>query len=133
MSRQGPNYHDDPRLEAGEQPDFIPKTEADRRRARLGSDMARTALGLDEENSLESKVDFISDESLRIQKLITNSDLQNPQIKSRLNFMIDAGAQRGAITADEASGLRHYLEHAEGFTDNLGRERDTKELRSKDS
>jgi hypothetical protein len=117
MTRQGPNYHDDPRNDADNTTKYIVRNEGDTRRARLGSDMARVGLGLPEEYSLESKIVFASEESKRIAKFIENSDLQDPRIKNHLLLMIDAALQSGAITTDESAGLHHYIEHAEGFSD----------------
>lgn len=129
MTRQGPNYQDDPRLETDTAEPTPVITELDRRTNRRGADMARVAMGKPEQYSLDSKIEFESAEAQRIARLAGKSDLSSPQIKARIVFMIEAAERRGAdvLSADEAAGLRHYLDNAEGFDDNLGRDLDFRE------
>ena len=130
MTRQGPNYHDDPRFETDFGDSHIPITELQRRINKNGIDLARAAINLESHYQVEEKVPFISPEAKRLEGLIEKSDIKDPRIRERIRLMIDAAEQRGAITADEAAGLRHYLEHAEGFDDSLGRKRDFREAQA---
>jgi hypothetical protein len=126
-----PDASDDPILEVGGYVEDLPQnTEANRRSARRGADLARTAIGAAVKNPIESKVEFLSDDAKKISGLITNSDLDAPQVKARIRSMIDMALQKNEITTQEANGLAHYLDHAEGLSDDLGRTPDVFELQA---
>jgi hypothetical protein len=133
MPKQGPNFSDDPRLETVDPSKKLPKAdEMDRRNNRYGIDLLRTQQGLKPKYSIESKVPFVYSEAQRIQSLIKNSDLGKPYVKLLITNIINNAFTSGVITEDESKGLLHYLEHAEGFSDERARDPDWQEIQAGD-
>lgn len=129
MTRQSPDFHDNPRRETQSEADEQQRVlgEAERRTVRRGTDMARLAIGLEPIHTPEESSPFLGEESKRLASLIDKSDISSPVIKNRILFMIEAARQREAITAEEAAGLKDFLEHAEGFSDAPKSDRDIRE------
>lgn len=129
MTRQGPDFHDNPRRETQSEADEQQRVlnEAEKRTLRRGTDMARVAIGKPEVFGIDEKLAFVSDEAQRLERLITNSDIKNPNVRSRIVFMMGAALDRAAISEDEAKGLAHYLENTDGFSDESTRPKDVRE------
>lgn len=133
MNRYNADYHDDPRLETGVEPNpnvSAKITERQRRINKMGADAVRKAIGKDEIYTDEEKIPFDSEPAQKIAQLIDNSDIQDARIKNRLRQMIEDELSGGAISLQEAQGLRHYIDHAEGFSDEPTRPKDWLESQS---
>lgn len=130
MTKQGPNYSDDPRMEAGDytiNDGILPPTEETRRSARRGSDEVREAMGKKAIHPIDSKIAFTSDSAKKIERWINNSDIRDGRIKNIVHKRINSALEAGLITGDEADGLRNYLGKAEGLSNDPGRDLDWRE------
>lgn len=131
MNRYNADYHDDPRRETEDEPG-TPEVinERQRRINKMGSDAVRKALGQDAIYTEEEKISFDSETATRLARLIDNSDIEDARIKNRLLEMIENELAAAAISLQEAQGLRHYLQHAEGVSDEPTRPKDWRESQS---
>ena len=145
MNRNGPNYSDDPRVEAGgggPEVGWRPLSATQIATNRYGIDLARVAIGLPTKYKLQKRADsveekpfFDTNEASDLFILISNSDLNVPSTFNRALVLIQGLFESGKISEDDYHGLRSFVEQNSFsyLSDNvIHRSKDVRELQIND-
>jgi hypothetical protein len=105
---------------------------ADRRANKRMTDEGRLALGMPEQYPLEQKEQFVSEATLRIEKIIDNSEVTKPLIKRKIEDMIMEALISNEISDPEAEALLYHLEETIVYQQDIAPTRDFREVQFKD-
>jgi hypothetical protein len=105
---------------------------SDRRANKRMTDEGRLALGMTVQYPPEEKEQFVSEATLRIEKIIDNSELTKPLIKRKIEDMIMEALISNEISEPKAEALLYHLEETVVYQQNITATRDFREVQFKD-